>query len=227
MSEEPPSLTRFDAVCFDMDGTLLDLNFRDPEMNDVRRDLHALFAEHGIDRSFSPLLGTLEEALATLATERGEAIRDRVERQARERITAADVHAARHQAVRRFAPAVLEALGDDGVPFVVVTNNSRRGAEIALEASGLPEPAGLVARDDVDRPKPDPEMVTAALELLETSPDQVAMVGDRPSDARSAKRAADSSSFAVTTVLLDPGGPSETDPDVDYHVQSLASLGDL
>jgi pyrophosphatase PpaX len=93
---------------------------------------------------------------------------------------------ANHDTLVREYPGVrdaVRALAADGVKLGVVTSKKRRGAGMGLALCGF---EGLfdvvVTADDVERPKPDPEPVTRAVELLGASPAETVFVGDSPHD---------------------------------------------
>jgi phosphoglycolate phosphatase-like HAD superfamily hydrolase len=63
----------------------------------------------------------------------------------------------------------------------------------------------LVTSDDVDRSKPDPDLVQAALEKLAVGPREAVLIGDTPYDIASAARA------GVSTIALRSGGWKDRD----------------
>lgn len=96
------------------------------------------------------------------------------------------------QAVREF-PGVrdaVEALSRQQVRLGVVTSKTRKGAYRGLRTCGYD---GLfevvVGADDVERPKPDPEPVRRALELLDAPAAQAVFVGDSPHDLAAGRAA--------------------------------------
>jgi len=220
-----PDIQDFDAVLLDMDGTLVRLNFTDPDLTTVRNDIHDLFAEYGINRHFSPLLETIEESLETLEQFESSDTVESVRTAAYERIAREDRTAARHQSVYWRAKSFLDALKERNMPIIVVTNNSRSGAKIAIENSGLPEPDVLVTRNDVSKAKPYPEMIQTAINAVSVSVDSFVMIGDRPSDAEAAKRAVEDSNRAFTIQVSDRTHYVKQDKTyIDMEIQNLAAL---
>lgn len=64
------------------------------------------------------------------------------------------------------ARALLEALAEAGAPVAIVTSAPRELAVARLRAAGVRIPAVLVAAEDVDRGKPDPQGFLLAAERL-------------------------------------------------------------
>jgi HAD superfamily hydrolase (TIGR01509 family) len=86
------------------------------------------------------------------------------------------------------AAALLDDLDTRGVPYVVATSASGQERDTLLAALGR-EDLPIVGSDDVDSSKPAPDMLLAAQDQLERTPDHAVMVGDAPWDARAAVRA--------------------------------------
>ncbi len=87
--------------------------------------------------------------------------------------------------------AVLRSLHAAGITMAVVTSKVSHGAIDELAAAGLlPYIRAVVGFDDVDRHKPDPEPVYAALDrLLVDHPERVIFIGDSPADVWAARNA--------------------------------------
>ncbi len=90
-----------------------------------------------------------------------------------------------HLRVTRGAIGVLHDLHRRGISSAVVTNTPAPLARRLLERAGL-TPEALVGSSDVPRPKPAPDMVLKACELLAIEPAEAILVGDLPSDRDSA-----------------------------------------
>jgi phosphoglycolate phosphatase-like HAD superfamily hydrolase len=216
-----------DAVLFDMDGTLLNLQFRDPKMNDVRANLRELFLEHGIDREFSPLLPTITDSLDELSRTAPQSFVEEVSHEAYSCIETADVHAAHHQSVQLAAQPILNRLQSAEIPIGVVTNNSRQGAIVALETSGLPQPNVVVTRDDVSRIKPDAEMIITAIGSFRNSISRFLMIGDSTSDAIAAYRAAKELDIEVKIIIISKNKLSLTTHAGEIDLTQINKLEDL
>ena len=90
--------------------------------------------------------------------------------------------------VRPGAHDVIDALDERGVLSAVVTNSQAASTRALLEAKGL-IPHALVAEDDVPRPKPAPDMLFRACEVLGVPPWEALVVGDSPYDREAAAAA--------------------------------------
>jgi HAD superfamily hydrolase (TIGR01509 family) len=86
------------------------------------------------------------------------------------------------------ASSLLETLVARDVPTAVITNTHSAIARPLLEALNL-IPHALVAVDDVANPKPAPDMVLRACEVLDMPPWEVLVVGDSLLDQQAAAAA--------------------------------------
>jgi 3-amino-5-hydroxybenzoic acid synthesis related protein len=88
------------------------------------------------------------------------------------------------------APALLARLRTLGLRLAIVTGKDRERTLESLEHFGLREYFdAVVASDELACPKPDPEGVRRALDLLDCQPDRALMVGDAVNDVLCAQRA--------------------------------------
>jgi HAD superfamily hydrolase (TIGR01509 family) len=118
---------------------------------------------------------------------------------------------------------LLHRCREAGMNVGIVTGKSRLTAEISLKAMGLDNVYQvLIAGDDVERPKPDPEGVLAALSAVNHPQGaQAAFVGDSAADVF-AGRAAGLTSIAVTWGSPDHDELFAANPDV-----ICGTVGDL
>ena len=86
------------------------------------------------------------------------------------------------------AGRVLDELDAQGVPTAVITNTPSAIARRLLESLGL-IPNALVAADNVANPKPAPDMIFRACEVLDVEPWDVIVVGDSVFDQQAAAAA--------------------------------------
>ncbi|GAB2695436.1 HAD-IA family hydrolase [Kitasatospora kifunensis] len=85
---------------------------------------------------------------------------------------------------------LLQTLQDRGLRMAVATGKSGVRARSLLEGLGLlPFFAHVIGSDEVARPKPAPDIVLRALELLDAPAEQAIMIGDAPTDLASAQGA--------------------------------------
>lgn len=144
---------------FDMDGTLVDST---PVVEAVWT---AFGQRHGVDPAALLAYAHGRQAVDTIGhflpalsdTERAELVAGLVA----EEVTRTDGIVQIPGAV-----ALLEGLIADGAPVAVVTSAPRQLAVARLRAAGVPVPEVLVAAEDVERGKPDPEGYLRAAALL-------------------------------------------------------------
>ena len=86
-------------------------------------------------------------------------------------------------------PETLKALRERGLKIGLMTRSCREYAEKILEKFNLRKYFNVViARDDVENPKPDPAHAMRILDLLDVSADETLFIGDHWSDMECAKR---------------------------------------
>jgi pyrophosphatase PpaX len=171
------------TILFDLDGTILDTN----ELI-IESFLHALKGyvapdfsrEHIIPKMGTPLneqlqeFSGLEDVTPLVAAYR-------------------EVNLGRHDELVREFPYVGEVLGNlrrSGIRLGVVTTKIRLTTEKGLKYVGIYDHMeAIVTIDDVTNPKPHPEPVQRALELLGAKPEETLMVGDSTVDIASANAA--------------------------------------
>lgn len=207
---------RYDAVLFDLDGTLLD------SIALILESYRHTLVAHGLaPRSDDVILAglgtTLEAQLGQWApaSEVPAMVATYVEHNLRI-----------HDSLVRPYPGVTEivhALRARGTKLAIVTSKRRRGAAKGLAALGLAESFDAwVCADDVARPKPDPEPVRAALSALSIAdPVNALFVGDAIHDVRSGRAAG----VRTAAVLWGAGTRAELTPAApDHLLEDAAAL---
>ena len=187
------------SVILDVDGTLVDTNYH-----------HALcwaraFREHGIvlplwrlhrgvgmggDKYVEAMAGpAVEERLGDVLRERWAALFDALLHE----IEPLDG-----------AREVLRALKEDGRAVVLASSSIERHLDRFLDVLGARDLVDAwTTKDDVERSKPDPDLVAAALAKAGTG--DAVMVGDTPWDVEAAQRA------GIETICVLTGGFSEAE----------------
>ncbi len=163
----------YDAVVYDLDGTIVDLAV---DWGAVADDVVAVYAEHAIKPPGDDLWDLLD-----VADEYGiaEAVEETV---------------ARHELVgardsRRLPLADVLVRGEPS-RAAVCSLNCEAACRTALETHDLADRvSAIVGRDTVDTRKPDPDPLLAALDALDVEPSRAAFVGDSRRDARAAELA--------------------------------------
>lgn len=153
------------ALVFDMDNTVLGSRI---DFAAIRRALGVMLRETGAANESDEALrrhaiGELVACAAAHDAARGTAMVPRMW----EIITAHETEGLRDAAALDGAADVLGTLRSRGFRVAILTNNSRAGASVALEAAGLAHAAEtVVTRDDVPLMKPASDGVVEALRRL-------------------------------------------------------------
>ncbi len=176
------------AVVFDNDGLLLDTE--EAWTRAEQRLFAALGREFTLEHKRILIGSSRTMAAAKLETilERageGEALMDELLRLVMEEALAG-------VAPRPGARRLLDRLSDAGVPLAVASNSEREFVERTLSSAGL-FPAGpfaaVVSANDIDRPKPAPDIYLEACRLLGVAPSEAVALEDSPIGVASAAAA--------------------------------------
>jgi len=166
------AVTAYDAVVYDLDGTLVRLAV---DWATVRDDVAAALADAGVPTDGESLWELLELAAET---GRRDVAEDTIARHEREGARTAER-----------LPTADEVPGA-GVPVGVCSLNCEAACRLALDRHDLsPHVGAVVGRDSVDTEKPDPEPLLATLRALDADPERALFVGDTERDAETAERA--------------------------------------
>lgn len=195
----------FDAVLFDMDGTLIS------SIAAVDRSWARWAGEHGHDAAtFTISHGTpAREIIARLVPP------EEVET-AFARINALELADTDGVTLLPGAAELLAALPGDRQ--AIVTSCTRDLALVRIDAAGIPRPEVVVTADDVARGKPDPEPFLLGASRLGVDPARCLVVEDAPAGL-AAGRAAGCATLAVD------GTHSLDELDADAHAPGLGAVG--
>jgi sugar-phosphatase len=175
----------FEAVIFDMDGTLIDSTPAVIRAWDTWADEHGLTAGEYVRHHGVPSAGAVRALLPAEQHEAGIARINELELE--------DVH---DIVVLPGAAEALAALV--GAKNAIATSCTTPLAQARIRAAGLVPPSVLVTADDVTRGKPDPEPFLTAAERLAADPSRCLVVEDAPMGLEAA-RAAGCWTLAVVT----------------------------
>lgn len=160
----------YDAVVYDLDGTLVSL---DVDWDVVAEDIMDVYAGAGFEPPAEELWSLLD-----LAPEYG------IEAEVEDVIAEHELEGARQSKRLEFANDL-----HDG-PIAICSLNCEAACRVALETHDLSDRFSVVVgRDTVSTYKPEPESLTAAIEKLGVDPEDALFVGDSERDARTAERA--------------------------------------
>jgi phosphoglycolate phosphatase-like HAD superfamily hydrolase len=195
-------MSRYRVAVLDVDGTLIDSN-----------DAHAraweeVGREFGIEIPFArvrPLIGMGGDRVLPMLTgmdegdPRGERLTER----------RGEIFRERHLPTLRPFPgarALLERMRGDGLSLVVATSASEDDLKALLEAAGVDDLVEeATSAGDIDRSKPSPDVVAAAVGKAGRPPHEVVMLGDTPYDVQACVAA------GVDCIALRSGGWSDAD----------------
>ena len=179
------------AVIFDLDGTLQSLEL---DFTGLRRELSSLFANLEHPPLEGPLIEAVDRALSSLAA-RGlppEAVED-ARRRANHLMDSWEMASFPRVRTLPGVGEMLSELSARGFGLALVSRACRAYVDRSLERIGHRFDA-VASREDVARPKPDPEGIRMLLGKLRAPPERSFVVGDHPFDIQAGKRA---KTFAV------------------------------
>ena len=183
---------RYKAVVFDLDGTLQDSKIDYQKMTERVRQI--LISEGipesalGDRRAVYLIIRGGEDSLLELGVrnDRVQAVLDLMT----EAMNVTELEATDRVEPKRNAHQTLETLHRNGILLGIATRSHRVYAERCLAKMGMRHYIlGLLARDDVPFPKPDPRHLFETIALLDVDPGDVLYVGDTTTDLETARAA--------------------------------------
>ena len=195
----------FDAVLFDMDGTLID------SMDGSLRAWHAWAAEHDVDPAALADLGGRPAAQVIPALLTAERVADAIARIERLEIEVAAEGI-------EVLPGTVEALA--ALPperVAIVTSCTRELLAARLAGSRLQHPREIVTFDDVRHGKPAPDPFLLGAQRLGVDPARCLAVEDAPAGLLSARTA------GCTTLAVGDTHP-RAELDADAHAPDLSHV---
>jgi len=175
------------AFVFDLDGTLVDSVYQHVlAWQDALDEVGMELSVWRIHRKIGMSGGLFSNAL--LRETGREVTTQEAERLSR---LHTEAYARRIDEVRPLPGAVdlLSLLTELQVPWAIATSGGRAMASRTMALLDVPEQVPTITRDEVSRAKPDPDLFLAAAARLDTSPEDVVVVGDSVWDLLAARRA--------------------------------------
>lgn len=193
----------FDAILFDMDGTLIS------SIEAVDRSWARWAVEHGFGADFRIAHGTPARSLveSLVAPEQVEA--------ALARVTEIEISDTDGVRVLPGAAELLASLPRDR--HAIVTSCTRDLAAVRIAATGIGAPDVVVTADDITRGKPDPEPFRRGAELLGVAPERCLVVEDAPAGLASGRSAGCATLAVAGTHTLD-------ELDADAHAPGVSAV---
>ncbi len=181
---------RFDAVVFDLDGTLVDTA---PGILAFLNEMLVEFGRPGLDlEAVRPMIGDGVRSLMIAGLEASGGVPDNVviDELFERYLKRYSVDPARSSEPYAGVIATLETLGSAGMAMGVCTNKPQRPTDRLLADLGLDRHfRTAIGGDALLVKKPDPVHLLSVLEQLGAGPERTVLVGDSATDARTARAA--------------------------------------
>ena len=188
----------YEAFLFDLDGTL------------IRMKLDFARMRQGLTAIIGSVDGSILESVETFPDK---ALRAR----AVEYICTEERKAANSSEILRGSKECLEYLKERNIKIGIITRNNRESTILSLERAKIIDYADIIlAREDVERVKPDPSHVEIALRNLGTEPGKSVVVGDHHFEIE-----AGNALGSLTVGLLSGSGTKETLKNADLLFNSI------
>jgi HAD superfamily hydrolase (TIGR01549 family) len=215
-------LDLFEAVIFDLHGTLIEFNI---DIKSMSREMYSYVSKtmYGSYFDFSERAARYFIRLVEIRPEVGDDVYRELWRGLHTIACRYEVEAAKEASLIEGALSILGFLRGIDVRMGVASNSCLDAVKLSLEKVGiLGYFEALVAREDVDRVKPYPDLVVEAVDRLGVERGRCIYIGDSPIDVASGLFA------GVYTIFIDSGRfpPLEGFPsNPDIRVKNLRELG--
>jgi phosphoglycolate phosphatase len=208
---------RIRAVVLDVDGTVVTCPI---DFGAMRRAVEQAANRWSFDVKSLGVRGIIEQI--RLAAEALQQHGSAFQQEAEGAVIQMEVDAAKAAHALPGAADALAQLRRDGYAVALITRNCRAASQVVLRE--LREYDVLLSRDDVPRPKPDPDHVHRGLSALGFTADQAVMVGDHGFDMEAGRAAGVRLCIGVRT-----GGSTDAsliEAGADVVLDSLAEIPD-
>lgn len=208
-----------ELALFDLDGTLLSLNFNAEK---TRSELHDYYlSEHGIDMFFKPVLKRIDAAEKIIGSEKGVSAAKSATENALSILKRNEEEALVGARLLPKAREALSAFRQKGIRAGIFSRTTGRVVETANERFELGPFDTVISREDTVETKPSPEPVELALSKLDIKPQHCLVVGDHPYDIISGR---DASALTAGVLTGLAGKKDLLDAGADYVFQDLREL---
>ncbi|MGI9508675.1 MAG: phosphoglycolate phosphatase [Geminicoccaceae bacterium] len=220
-----PTERRFDAVVFDLDGTLVDTA---PDILAYLNDMLDELGRPGLDlETMRPMIGDGVRRLLIRGLEASGGVPDDL-----------DIEALFHRYLERYAAEpvrssqpyegvveTLEILMEAGIKLGVCTNKPQVPTDRLLARLGLDRFFGIVIGGDaLSIKKPDPAHLLAVLERLNVAPVRAALVGDSETDLKTARSAGTLCILVTFGYTAIPASDLGADQIIDHYQNLIPTL---
>jgi HAD superfamily hydrolase (TIGR01549 family) len=180
------------AVIFDLDGTLIQSKI---DYEEMRRRVIEIILATGVStenlsqsRRIWEIIQGSEKALEEIGLTKD--VRDLTLRKINTALNEVELKAVETVELTRNAKETLRSLRLGGFKIGIATRGCKAYALNSLEKTGLIELVDeMLARDDVEHPKPDPRHLLKVMEALGCPSDRVLYIGDTTTDLSTARAA--------------------------------------
>jgi HAD superfamily hydrolase (TIGR01549 family) len=176
-----------ELVLFDLDGTLLSLNFNAEKTRSKLQDYYS--SEHGLDLFFKPVLQRIAEAERLIEAKGGKTKAKAATVRALGILRENEGEALVGASLLPKAYEAISAFRKKDIKVGIFSRTTRSVVETAIEKFGLGPFDIILAREDTVKTKPSPEPVELALSNLSIKPKHCLVVGDHPYDVISGREA--------------------------------------
>ncbi len=172
------SKKNIELVIFDFDGTLVNMH---QNSEGLRKKLKKYFTEkYGTTLSFKPMLQQLDnirEKLGEEAYREGIRIMDDD-----------DLECVSKSEILKGTREFLKLLKNMGIRIAIFSRNSKKSVELMCKKFGINADM-IVGREDVKRPKPEPDGLLKIINTLKVNKENTVYIGDHIYDALAAEKA--------------------------------------
>ena len=177
------------AVIFDLDGTLIRSSIDFVKMkNMIIAHFRSLEVDSEDFSSSTPTFEIVQKGIELLRKKLPEERVSKARRHIEQIMTDVEMEQVDSVSVIPGVSETVKLLKEKGIKIGILTRSCREYALRSLEATGLSKLVDSVAaRDDIDRPKPNPDQVIMLTQKLNAKLEETLMVGDHPIDALCAR----------------------------------------